>query len=426
MLRWLGRNLSALFLALILAIVVWVSAVLSTDPNVERVYPRSIELEIVGQDPAFLQIEDIPSQVRLTLNAPSSIWDQLESNPNTLKAWIDLSGLGKGEHVLEVKTQISQRLVRVIKVDPAEVTIVLEPRTTITKRVELNIIGDPALGYRKGTALSEPAQVTISGPESQVLKVSEARVSLDISGATETVRRNLTISVLDEKGEAVQGVTLTPATAIVTQPVSLQGGYRNVVVKVVTSGQIAEGYWLTNVSVSPPNVTVFSTNPRLVNELPGYVETVPLDLSGVNDDVDIRAALNLPEGVTLAGEESVLVRLSIAALEGSLPITLALDVIGLPPELYAEVSPDTVELLITGPLPIINNLNPAGIRVTVNVAGLEPGVYQLAPVVDLLPREVNVGSILPENVEVVISSTPPPTSTSLPGGEITPTPTNQP
>jgi len=426
MLRWLGRNLSALFLAFILALVVWISAVLSTDPNQERVYPRAIELAIVGQDAAYLQIETIPTQVRLTLNAPSSIWDQLESNPNAIRAWIDLSGLSKGEHILEVKTQISQRLVQIIKVEPAEVKIVLEPRMSQTSRVEMDITGEPALGYRKGTALSEPAQVILSGPESLVMKVVETRISLDIRGVTDSVRKSVSVVALDENGEAVEGISITPPSVTVSQPVSLQGGYRNVVVKVVTTGQIAEGYWLTNVSVSPPNVTVFSTNPSRVNELPGYVETNPMDLSGLNDDVDIRSTLNLPEGVTLAGEESVLVRLSIAALEGSLPITLPLDVIGLPPELYAEVSPASVDLLITGPLPIINNINPAGIRVTVNLAGLEPGIYQLAPVVDLLPREVSVGSILPENVEVTISTTPPPTATIGPGGQATPTPTNTP
>jgi len=426
MLRWLGRNLSALFLAFILALVVWISAVLSTDPNQERVYPRAIELAIVGQDAAYLQIETIPTQVHLTLNAPSSIWDQLESNPNAIRAWIDLSGLSKGEHILEVKTQISQRLVQIIKVEPAEVKIVLEPRMSQTSRVEMDITGEPALGYRKGTALSEPAQVILSGPESLVMKVVETRISLDIRGVTDSVRKSVSVVALDENGEAVEGISITPPSVTVSQPVSLQGGYRNVVVKVVTTGQIAEGYWLTNVSVSPPNVTVFSTNPSRVNELPGYVETNPMDLSGLNDDVDIRSTLNLPEGVTLAGEESVLVRLSIAALEGSLPITLPLDVIGLPPELYAKVSPASVDLLITGPLPIINNINPAGIRVTVNLAGLEPGIYQLAPVVDLLPREVSVGSILPENVEVTISTTPPPTATIGPGGQATPTPTNTP
>jgi YbbR domain-containing protein len=158
------------------------------------------------------------------------------------------------------------------------------------------------------------------------------------------------------------------------------------------------------------------------------VESNPLDLTGLSDDVDIRATLNLPEGVSLAGEESVLVRLSIAALEGSLPISLPVEVIGLSPELQAIVSPETVELLLVGPLPILNNLNPAGIRISVDVSGLEPGIYQIEPVVDLLPNQVQVASILPEQVEVTIG--PAPTATITPRVTLrpgsTPSPTSTP
>lgn len=413
MLRWLGRNVSTLLLAFILAVFVWVAAIISTDPNIEQVYPRSVDIEIVGQDTGMLMVKSIPTQVRLTLNAPQSIWDQLNSDPDLIQASIDLSGLGKGDQTVDVKVQIDISPVIIVGVDPAEIDLTLEPALTKTLPIEIRVNGDPALGYRRATAVSEPAEVSVSGRESFVERVVSSRVTLDISGANDTVRRLVNVVPLDENGEVVTGVTLSPATASVTLPVNLLGGYRNVVVKVITTGQVAEGYWLTNVSVSPPNVTVFSSNPQLVNALPGFVETNPLDLTGLNDDVDIRATLDLPEGISLAGEESVLVRLSIAALEGSLPITLPIEVIGLPPELEAIVAPDVVELLLTGPLIILNNLKPVEIRVSVNLTGFELGSYQVAPVADLLPNEVQVASILPENVGVTIqvASTPTPTAT---------------
>ena len=37
-LRWVLRNLGALVLAFVMAVIVWVSAVTSNDPNQERVY----------------------------------------------------------------------------------------------------------------------------------------------------------------------------------------------------------------------------------------------------------------------------------------------------------------------------------------------------------------------------------------------------
>lgn len=409
--RWLGKNLSTLLLAFVLAVVVWVSAVVAADPNEERVYPRAVSLEVIGKADSLLQLENIPSQVRITLNAPTSIWNQLNVNPDRVRAWIDLSGLGPGEHTVPVRTQISLNPVRVVRVEPESVTVRLEQALTEEFEIQLTVTGDPALGYRAGIPTLDPERVSVSGPESFVERVEQVAIAIDISGENETVRRNVPVQVLDETGELVTGVSVTPSNVTLVQPINLLGGYRNVVVKVQTVGEVADGYWLTNISVTPPNVTVFAPNPQLVNQLPGFVETNPIDLSGLSDDIDIRATLNLPEGIELVGEESVLVRLSIAAREGSLPITFPLVVVGLPPELEASFAPETVDVLLAGPLPILNNLNPAGIRVAVNLSGMEVGSYQVEPVVDLLPNQVQVVYILPETVEVTIRDAPTPTPT---------------
>ena len=401
-LHWLKSNLATLILAFILAVFVWVSAVLAADPNESREYQQPVNLELIGQDAGLIIVNKIPSQVHLTLKAPRSIWVKMDNNPNLLRAWVDLSGLGKGEYALPVKTQIGVAPHKVLLVDPAEIRLTLESLLVKTFPVQIIASGDLTLGYRKGLGRSDPAQVTVLGPESSVNQVSSVIAGLDISGASETLHKNVVLSAVDQDGNPVIGITITPQMVSVNQEVVLLGGYRNVVVKIITSGQVADGYWLTNISVSPPNVTVFSTDPQLVNALPGFVETEPVDLTGLNDDVDIRATLNLPKDVELAGEKSVLVRLSIAALEGSLPISLPLEVIGLPPEFSATVSPAKIDLLITGPLPILNNLKPGGIRVSINLSGLQPGTHQVSPVVDLLPSQVQVAAILPENVEVTI------------------------
>jgi len=419
--RWFGRNLSTLMLAFVLAVVVWVSAVLSTDPNVEADYPRSIALQVLGQDTSYIQVGEMPSTVRLSLNAPRSIWDQLEVNQDYLRVWIDLSGYEEGTHRVPVRVQVRLTPVRVVKVEPAEIEVTLEPRVTRVFPLHATVTGDPALGYRKGMVNVNPGQVTVSGPKSLADRVASINLTMDITGANDSITKTVSVQPVDQENQPVTGLSVTPSTVEITQIVSLLGGYRNVVVKVVTTGQVSEGYWLTNVSVTPPNVTVFSTDPSRVNALPGFVETNPLDLSSLQDDVDIRTTLNLPDGVSLAGEESVLVRLSIAALEGSLPISIPLEVIGLTPELSVSISPDSVDLLLTGAMPLLNNLTVGAIRVSVDLSGLEPGVHQVTPVVDLLPSQVRVASILPESVEVNIQLASEVTPSPTPG-TATPTP----
>ncbi|MBN2550731.1 MAG: hypothetical protein JXB15_16320 [Anaerolineales bacterium] len=407
-LRWLARNLSTLLLAFILAVVVWVSAVLTADPNEEAVY-RSVPIERIGQDSNMLLVGDIPDEVELTLRAPRSIWAKINNDPNLVHAWVDLTGLEAGEHMLKVKTRIDASPIRYVQVNPSEIRLVLEPLVALDFPVQLSVSGQLPLGYQKGDPTTEPITVTVSGPASAVNKVAQVRASININGATDFVRRVTSIDAVDENGNQVSNVLLVPKTVTVIQPVSLLGGFKNVVVKVVTKGQVANGYRLTNISVAPPTVTLFSDDPELLDGVPGYVDTMPVDLNNLTDDIEINVGLNLPEGVTLVRDPSVLVQVSVAAIEGSLTLTLPVEVTGLAPEFQALISPATVDVIVAGPLNILEQLTPASFRVVLDLSGLPTGVYQRSPVVDLLPDLVRIQTTLPETVEVLIELAPTPT-----------------
>jgi len=422
-LRWLARNLGTLLLAFILAVIVWVSAVLTADPNEEHVF-QAVTIERVGQAADLLLVGDVPVQAQLTLQAPRSIWDKLNKDPSLIHVWIDLTDLGPGEHVVAVKTRVDASPIRFIQADPQSVRLTLEPLVKKVFQVQLTITGSLPVGYKQGDPELEPIEVTVSGPESSVNKVSEVRASLNINGAIETVRRTLTVEALDVNGNLVPNLTIIPKSVTATQPVSLLGGFKNVVVRVVTKGQVANGYRLTNISVSPPTVTLFSDDPNLINNIPGYVDTVPVDLNNLNDDIEISTGLNLPQGVTLVREPSVLVQVSVAAIEGSLTLTLPVEIIGLTPDLQASISPAQVEVIVAGPLNILDTLNPASFRVILDLSGLPPGVYQRTPEVDLVPDQVRVQTTLPETVEVTISLVPTPTPAPTDSG--TPQPSGTP
>jgi len=423
-LRWVGKNLSTLLLAFILALIVWVSAVLSADPNEKRTLSRPVDIQVIGKDPGLKIMGNYQSEVTLTLIAPQSIWDRLETDKESIHAWVDLSSLGAGEHTVPVQVQINVGLVRLVQQEPTELKLTLESLESQTWGVNLVTSGEPPTGYKAGEPLTEPNQVIVSGPISLVSKVKEIRAFMDIAGITESLTRTLTLTPLDTDGRAVSGITLSPNSVIVTQPVNLLGGYRNVIVKVVTTGNVASGYRLTNYFVNPSSVIVFSANPELVNALPGYVETKPLDLTNAEDDFESLLELNLPAGVVAVSDARVLVQVSIAAIESSLTISLPLEITNLSPGLAAEVAPKTVDVILSGPVPILNALKPGDIRAKVDLSGYTEGVQQVLPVVDFLPARVQKISILPSTVEVTISVLPTPTLTPTPSS--TPRPTSTP
>jgi len=413
--RWFATNIRTFLLALVLGISVWVSAATAADPNEVRVYPNAIPLEVIGNDPSLIITNEIPPTVEISLRAPRSVWEQLTAQERSVQATLDLSGLSAGEHVVDIQIRVQVRPYQIVLANPASVTVNLERLDQRTLPLELSLSGQPATGYQAGDVTLEPREVVISGPESMVKQATRARVRVSLEGARENIDQSIGIQIVDEANSLLSGVTLTPASARISVPISQQGGFRDVAVKVVVRGQIAAGYRLENISVFPPVVTVFASDPDLVNSLPGVVETQPLDLQDAKEDITTRLALILPENITIVGAQTVQVSVGISPIQTSLTLlNQSINVTGLSEGFAAQVFPQIVDVIISGPLPGLDALTPQDVIVSVDVTGLVLGTYQLTPKVEVLVDNVLVESILPSTVEVVIYIPGTPTITPFP------------
>jgi YbbR domain-containing protein len=88
----------------------------------------------------------------------------------------------------------------------------------------------------------------------------------------------------------------------------------------------------------------------------------------------------------------------------------------------------TVDVILAGPLPILTTLQPLDVRVVLDLAGLLPGEYTVAPRVEIIPLGVTIESVVPGLIEVTVAIAPTPTPTPLvtPIPLPTPTPTETP
>lgn len=413
--RLFAKNVRTFVLALVLGVSVWVSAVSAADPNEVRPFPRPIPIEVIGQDPSLVLTNEIPDTMEISLRAPRSVWESLISNDEAILATVDLSGLSAGEHMQDVQVRVGTRPYQIVSENPAAVPVVLESLSTQTFPLSLSLNGQPAAGYQVGEATMEQAEVTVSGPESLVEQVARARVLVSLDGVRESIDDTMSIQLLDSQNQIVQGLAINPESVGVDIPINQQGGFRDVAVKVLVQGQQAPGYRIENITVFPSVITVFASDPELVNELPGVIETQPLNLDGRREDVSTRLSLNLPEYISVVGSQTVQVNVSISPIQTSVTLTNQLiDVNGLEEGLAAQVLPQAVDVIISGPLPVLDTFLSQDITVAVDATGLEIGTYQLKPVARVLVENVLVESILPETVEVVISPPATPTITPFP------------
>jgi YbbR domain-containing protein len=412
MIGWFRQNFRSLLWALLLSVAVWIAAVTAADPDEQRIYGKPVAIEIVGQDPGLVIIDEIPKAVEVTLRAPRSIWERLDGQEQPIRAVVDLSGLSAGEHRLNVQVQVSENPARVVSVLPTSFTVALEPLTSRVFSVGLTLNGQPATGYQAGNPTLDPLEVLVSGAESLVQQVARARVIVNLTGTRESLNQQMDVQLYNASNQVLKGLSLNPSAVLVNIPVSQQGGYRDVAVKVLVQGQVANGYLLTDLSVFPPIVTVYSTDPGLVNALPGIVETQPLELRGASENISTRLALSLPAGISVVGEQSVQVNVGISPIQSNLTlVNIKLEMVGLSDGLSVQISPAEVDVILSGPAPLLDTLLLQDIRVIVDVTGLAAGTYQLTPRVEILVADVVVGTILPNTVEVVIS----PAITPTPG-----------
>jgi YbbR domain-containing protein len=402
--RKILKSLPSLITALILATAAWIAAVSSSDPNEIHVYSQPIQIEVLGQDTHLIIVGNSIPQVSVTMNAPRTIWQQFNTTTNQIHAFIDLSGLKKGSYQVPIQVQTNLKPVKILSLNPGNVSITLEPLISTTFPLQTVNRGEPAIGYQAGTATIEPSKAEVTGPESLVNQVVNLRSTVDLTQVQANINVTLDIQAVDINGDPVDGVTIIPDKVVVNQPITQKGGYRNVVVKVVSQGKLANGYRLTNISVFPPNITVFAEDPTLVENLPGYVETQPIVLDNLKSNLSIPAELNLPSGVSLVGNQVVMVIASIDPIESSLTISkIPIISVGLGAGLTVKISPEVVDVLLSGPLPVLDVLRSQDFQITINLDGKGPGTYQLTPNVQIDTGEIRVESVIPGTIEVVIS-----------------------
>jgi YbbR domain-containing protein len=401
-LRWLASNASLILFSLALAVLLWAVAVEQSDPSSERTFASAVPIAVNGIPDGMIVFDQSATQVYVTLRAPDSVWRNLRLDE--MRATIDLSGLDEGTHQLPVRVTVNRRPVMVRRVEPATVTVQLETMAEAVVPVNVQITGNTATGYIAQPATFSPLTATVRGPASLVARVVRATAQVSVAGARSAVDDSFVLEPRDARGEMVPVVTLDPPQASVVVPVAKLGTFQDLVVRTELEGNVAPGYRISTVTVEPPVVTVFGRQ-DIVSQLPGYLDTEPLNIEGATESTEVELELLVPEGVSLLGLERpvVVVRVVVVPVEGSITVRRQVEIQGLSPGITATVAPTMVEVILSGPLPLLESLGESDVRVIVDLFELGPGSYSLAPMV-VQPPGVSAESVLPANVQVVVAA----------------------
>jgi len=415
MLRGFLDNLGSALLALLLAIMVWVVAITEGNPVQARAFPsEGVPIQVLNVPEGFVLYEPIVQRATIILRAPSTTWNTL--NVEDLVAFVDLAKTEPGIHDVPVQVRCArcpQERASIVRIDPARITVRLEELMEQKLPVLVDVLDRPPQGYTIETTSSNPEYVKVTGPRSQVEQVARVVAPFLLQGAKAEVVQSVTVIPRDGQGRTVSNVEVSPSLVNVRVVIGELFGYKEVPIRPNIQGSPAPGYYMSNISLSPSTLTVFGM-PERSDRAPGVLETEPIDVAGAKATISRRVAVIVPGGVTvLGGDPNVQVRIEISAQQGGGSLVIEPTIRGLDAGLTASVSPKTVQVILSGPLPLLQGLKPSDVPVLVDLSGRGPGTYKLAPTVGA-PESFKVESLVPDTVEVVIAVVPTPTPNPTP------------
>jgi YbbR domain-containing protein len=403
LLRAFLANLATLFIALLLAVIIWATAVRAADPVITNLMPLSVTPINLRADTVL--ISQANSTVFISIEGPESSINELTAAD--FNAFVDLSEIPWGEHEVPIQVQYDQSLLIQLTSQLPENTVVRLERVEelITREIPVvvDVVGNVARGHRRDSPLVEPEVIRVTGPQSRVNQLAEARIIISLDNARQTVEVSRRPLFYDLQGlvTGVGNLTLSNDLVNVTIPIRELAGFAEKPITADWTGVPAEGYRLLNVSVQPNSILVTGA-PAVLEELRA-LRTEPIDISGLTASFTQQLPLVLPDGVFLDEVQPVFVTVEIEPILTSAVLSVSPEIRGLGRGLTYTVDPPEVRLFLFGPLPVLDSIDERDVRVTLDLLNLGPGNHNLEPIVDVFANDVEVRSIQPLMLTVTIT-----------------------
>jgi YbbR domain-containing protein len=363
--QWVASNVGLLLLSLGLALLIWMVAVREENPIDERWFTTPIPIEFQNR-PEDMELYN-PSQtnVNVAVRAPVSVLEDLQLED--FEAVVDLSGLEEGEHRLPVTVSVDREPALVRDVQPQSISLYLESMVEREVPVDVRLTGSTAVGYVSRRHTIEPLTVTVRGPDSFVAQVVGVSGEISVEGARNDVEREVALQPVDVDGEVVSNVELEPSRVSVVVPVEQLSGYSDLGVVPTIEGEPAPGYRVSSIEVEPSAVKVYGRR-EVIEALSGVIRTEPLSIEGAQQDIEEEVLLDVPQGISLIEmrDPIVTVRVRITPQEGSLTLELPVQLQGVSQGITATVAPTAVQVILSGPQPILDLLQQEDVRVVVD------------------------------------------------------------
>lgn len=390
-------NVTLGLLSLALAVTIWFFVIDVESESRTDYFPGVIPVDTVNvpEGLAVSQVSEPLISIRIT--ADKDVWDRLSTDD--FEATADLSGVKQREASVPVRVNVNRGDVKIEQIEPARVTVTLEPVMTRRVPVKVKLVGAAPLGYTLASTDVSPEEADVSGPASLVERVEAVEADVNLTGIRVSLEQDFTLSARDSEGGEIEGVTLEPAMARVSLEIAQKEFNVVFIVNPQISGNVAAGYRVARVETDPAFVSV-SASLEVLQSI-DMLTTEDVTVDGAESDVVRSVKLRVPEGARAVGGDEVVVRVTVAPAEGESVFNVAVRSSGAGSDTRVTVMPPTVLVTLKGAMPLLQSLSRERVGASVDISNLPSGTHRIAPTLEI-PAGTEVVRVDPSELIVTV------------------------
>lgn len=312
--RFFTENISLKCISIALAFVIWIMVVNVSKPETSDT--KSVQLEVKNQN-IFEEDSKTWSVDRTNVNISYKVRSDVRSSISSsdFHAYIDLSDYsitGSVPVYVEVLNG-KETIIDEVEVYPSVAKVTIENVQKKKFDIKKQTIGEPKAGYKAANIILSPESAYLTGPESEIGRISSIGVEVDVSGISANQDGIAKLIYYDANGNTLNNLKEVSANIEdINYSVTIHKE-KSINLLSSVSGTPAAGYQYESTTVSPDSVTL-AASPGIIDAMTVF-ELPEIDLNGVTESVNVTFDLSqyLPAGIELGDDQdsqvNVLVRI---------------------------------------------------------------------------------------------------------------------
>jgi len=373
------NKFTSALLALAIAFGMWVYVITTVSPGSEETFhniPVVREGESVLQERGLMITQVSSTNVSLTLSGTRKDLAKVNSGNITLK--VDISKIYEpGTHVLRYTPSypgdVASNAFVVESRQPESITFVVEERRSKEIPVEIVWVGSAPEGFvtEKEDSVLDYPMVMVAGPASVADQIEKAVIEVDLNDRRESISESYRYTLCDKEGNPVDAALITTNVQEVRLDVKIQRFK-----EVALTYQLVEGGGATEkntrITMSVKSILVSGSDAALEN-LGDNLVVGTINLANISGTgADLIMPIHLPEGITnLSGIAETKISVSLTGLKTEKFAIEDFEIINVPAGMEVELTTKKLDIMVRGPINVMQKLTAADIRVIVDFNGAE-------------------------------------------------------